>query len=45
MAHTSGLRVGLLIWLFAVLSADGIDCDGKIQTPTRNPDAWGTLVS
>jgi hypothetical protein len=27
------------------LSVDWVDSDSKIQTPTRNPEAWGTLIS
>ncbi len=41
--YASGLRVGLLISSVPVLSADRIDSGGKLQPPTRKPDAWGTL--
>ena len=40
--HTSGLRVGILFLSPQSLSPEQIDRGCKIQTPTRNTDAWGT---
>jgi len=45
VAHASGSRVGVLVSSSEFLYVDRVDCDRKIQTPTRNPDAWGTLIS
>jgi hypothetical protein len=45
VAHASGLRVrGFDLVVCRLLSAERIERDDEIQTPTRKPDAWGTLA-